>query len=98
MSTTAQIGPETRVSKSDNFVESNVDDEAILMHLEEGSFSSVRSTGLRIWQLIDEPRSVAEICDALRREFDVGEIECREQTTEFLSHLCERGLIQIEKG
>ncbi len=94
----AEIGRDSIIAKSDSFVESTVDDEAILMHLDQGSFSSIRSTGLRIWQLIEEPASVSTICESLRCEFDVGEEECHEQTIAFLSDLKQRGLITIAPG
>lgn len=91
-----EIGPTTVVVQSDNFIESNVDDEAILMHLDEGNFSSVRSTGLSIWKIIEKPKAVSQICEILRGEFDVDEAQCREQTIEFLRDLGERGLITVD--
>lgn len=84
------------IAKSDNFVESNVDDEVIVMHLDEGNFSSLKSTGLRIWSMLDEPTSVAKICETLLGEFDVSESDCQEQTIAFLQGVSERGLITVE--
>ena len=83
-------------SKTDNFIESSVDDEAILMHLDEGSFSSLKTTGLRIWALVDEGRSVGDICSVLCGEFDVERPVCEEQTAAFLENLRERGLVEIK--
>ena len=83
-------------SKTDNFIESTVDEEAILMHLDEGSFSSLKTTGLRIWALVDEGRSVGEICSILCGEFDVKRPVCEEQTAAFLENLRERGLVEIK--
>lgn len=95
MSKQAAIGLDQTVAKSDNFVESSVDGEAILMHLDEGNFSSLKSTGLRIWALLEEPKKVSEICDVLLEEFEVERSVCEEQTAEFLSGLRERGLIEV---
>ena len=90
------IGMDQTVAKSDTFVESSVDGEAILMHLDEGSFSSLKSTGLRIWSMLDEPRRVDEICDSLMDEFEVEEAVCREHTLAFLAALQGKGLIVVE--
>ena len=95
MSKQATIGLESVVAKSDNFVESSVDGEAILMHLDEGSFSSLKSTGLRIWELLDTPKAVSQICSDLMGEFDVEASVCEEQTLSFLDELNSRGLIQL---
>nr|WP_298929417.1 PqqD family peptide modification chaperone [uncultured Erythrobacter sp.] len=94
MSKPAPIGLNDIVAKSENFVESNVDGEAILMHLDEGNFSSLKSTGLRIWAELEEPKTVAVICQNLMAEFEVEEADCQEQTIAFLSNLRERGLIE----
>lgn len=88
------IGFDQTISKSDNFIESNVDQETILMHLDEGNFSSLESTGLRIWQLLDRPTTAAQICETLLDEFEVDASTCQEQTIEFLDQLHDRGLIE----
>lgn len=98
MSKPDAIGLDQTVSKSESFVESSVDGEAILMHLDEGSFSSLKSTGLRIWEMLDRPKPVSTICDALLEEFDVDEAVCRQQTVEFLEGLRSRGLIEVGGG
>lgn len=95
MTNQSAIGLEQTVAKTDNFVESSVDGEAILMHLDEGNFSSLKSTGLRIWTLLEEPRTVSEICDELLEEFEVERSVCEAQTVEFLAGLRERGLVEI---
>ena len=89
------IGLDQTVAKTDNFVESSVDGEAILMHLDEGNFSSLKSTGLRIWALIEEPMKVSDICDALLEEFEVERSVCETHTSEFLAGLRDRGLIDV---
>ena len=95
MSTNTAIGLDQTIAKSENFVESSVDGEAILMHLDEGNFSSLKSTGLRIWSMLEEPASVSQICDRLQQEFDVERSVCEAQTLEFLENLRERGLIEV---
>lgn len=96
MSSSAVIGLECVIAKSENFVESNVDGETILMHLEEGSFSSLQATGLRIWQMLDEPKAVRVICEQLLKEFEVDEASCKEQTIRFLQEMLDRELVTIE--
>ena len=98
MNKPAAITPDHTVAKSDNFVESSVDGEAILMNLDEGNFSSLKSTGLRIWTLLDEPKRVCDICDQLMEEFEVEEAVCQQQTIAFLEGLRSQGLITLEAG
>ena len=90
-----KIGLHDRVTKTDNFIESTVDDEVILMHLDEGNFSSLKSTGLRIWTMLNEPTSAAQICERMCDEFDVDEELCREQALEFLNSLNDRQFVSV---
>jgi hypothetical protein len=92
----AAINWDSVIAKSDNFVESEVDGEAVLMNLDEGDFSSLKSTGLQIWQMLDEPKPVSQICAGLLDQFDVEEEVCREQTLGFLAALHDKGFITVD--
>ena len=83
------------VSKSDNFVETKADGEVILMHLDEGSFFSLGSTGKRIWELLDGSQSVSKLCQKLAAEFDVSQDQCLADTIELLGQLKEQNLINV---
>lgn len=97
MSNRSEITLASVVMKSENFVESKVDGEAILMHIEDGKFAALKSTGLRIWDLLETPQRVEDICNSLLAEFEVSEEVCQAQTLGFLQGLLDRTLI-TEKG
>ena len=52
---------ETIYSKGDNFVETEVDEEIILMNLEDGHFFSLVSTSRRIWKLLDNIQTLQNL-------------------------------------
>ena len=52
------------------FIETQVDDEVVIVSLEEGHFFSLKDTGLAIWRLIDGERDRDAILSALQGEFD----------------------------
>ena len=95
MNNSTSVSLSSTITKSDNFIESNVDDETIFMHLDEGEFLSTKSTGQRIWQLLDQPASVSEICVSLMKEFEVSEAECQEQTLAFVQSLAYANLVEV---
>lgn len=90
------IGLDDIVIKSENFVESSVDQETILMNLNEGNFSSLKSTGRRIWELLDSPKQVSALCSSLQDEFDVEKKVCESQTIGFLERLHSEGFIEVK--
>ncbi|GMN03947.1 PqqD family peptide modification chaperone [Erythrobacter sp. MTPC3] len=96
MTNSSSISLDDTVGKSENFVESSVDQETILMNLNEGNFSSLKSTGRRIWEMLDTPTKVSAICSSLQDEFDVEKDVCEAQTVSFLNGLHSEGFIEVE--
>ena len=45
--------------------------EAVLLHLGTHSYYGLNQTGVRIWQLMSQGLTLAEICQALEDQFDV---------------------------
>ena len=82
-------------AKTDISIESGVDEMLILMHLEDGDFVSLQSTGRRIWELLDEPMSLPQICERLTSEFEVDATTCASETGEFLAGLEAKRLIEM---
>jgi hypothetical protein len=47
-----------------------VADEAILIHLQTGSYYSLNDVGTRFWGLLDGERSIADCAAAIAAEYD----------------------------
>jgi pyrroloquinoline quinone biosynthesis protein D len=78
---------------TDKFVETEIDDEVVLMHLDTGQFFALKSTGRTIWQLIDGARNKADIQAALMEQFDVDEASCAAELDRFLADMCKAEFI-----
>jgi hypothetical protein len=52
-----------------NFVETTIDDEAVVMDIRSGNFFSLTGTALHVWGLIDGMRDSAAIVAALQQNF-----------------------------
>ena len=55
-------------------------------------FNEVAST---VWRLLEQPRSSDEIRRVLEDEYDVGSEQCREELSELLGDLVEKGVIGV---
>ena len=69
MSTRPSINSIVSVSREQ--VSSELAGEVVIMNLRRGVYHGLEATGARVWQLIQEPRKVSEIRDALLAEYDV---------------------------
>ena len=64
-----------------------LDDETALLEFESGTYYGLDPIGTRVWQLLQQPRSISEIREALREEYDVDENRCDSDLLAFLGAL-----------
>ena len=51
--------------------------------------------GARVWNLIQDPRRVGDICDAIMREYDVSQERCESDVLDVLQQLAGQQLIEV---
>ena len=73
-------------------------DETVIVHLGTGRIHHTNATGSRIWELLESGRSVAEIRDALLREFDVPPAQLQQELESFLQQLSTENMIHTVAG
>ena len=66
-----------------------------MMSLAKSMYYGLEGVGGRIWQMVDRPRSVAEICVELAAEYDVEPEVCLREVCEFIDQLVHADLLRI---
>jgi hypothetical protein len=69
-------------------------DEAVLLDLKEGIYFGLNDVGSRIWTLIDEQRTLGEICDTLIAEYEVSRDDLERHVHTLVEELLNNGLIE----
>jgi len=64
-----------------------------MMSVANGRIMGVNAMGLRVWDLIEQPRDFHGICRTLCEEFDVSAEQCADQVDAFLTEMARRGAI-----
>ena len=64
---------------------------------ELASIYSFSGTGTLIWKLLDEPRALSELIDAVEREHGVSPELAQRDVKRFLDDMLSAGLVQIEQ-
>jgi hypothetical protein len=59
------------------------------------SIYSFNGTGSLIWQLLDSPRSLANLIEAVAREYEVGPERAQKDVTQFLNDMASVGLVEV---
>ena len=83
----------TTVARNPDMICGDLDGETVMMSMESGSYYSLNLTGGRVWDLLDQPKTVAEICHAMLEEYNVTADECQSEVTRFLGELLKRGVL-----
>ncbi|MXP47794.1 PqqD family peptide modification chaperone [Altererythrobacter luteolus] len=78
---------------SGEFIETDVDDETIIVSLASGELFSVKETGLAIWKLIDGSRDRGQLITALSAAYSVDETEIAYDIDAFLTDAARAGLL-----
>jgi len=84
---------ETTVVANPDAMSSSIGIETVILHFTAGTYFGLDEVGSRIWQLLQTPRSVREIREALLEEYDVDETRCEAAVRSLLASLEEHGLV-----
>jgi hypothetical protein len=69
-------------------------EEAVILDLKAGVYYGLNSMGARIWNLIQQPRTVQELRDTILEEYDVDPARCERDLLALLKDLVDRELVR----
>lgn len=78
---------------AENFTETEIDDEVIIMRLDNGELLSLADSAAVAWRLIDGDRDVEALVAELEAQFAAHEQEIARDVRDLLTQLKEAGLV-----
>jgi PqqD family protein of HPr-rel-A system len=84
-----------RIDVNEAVVRADVDDEAVLLHVETGIYFGLDALGAHIWRLLTDGATEGAIVAALLDEYEVEPARLRADLAAFLDRLAERGLTRV---
>jgi hypothetical protein len=85
----------TLIKRDPSLLFTRVDDDLVLFSANEGMYYGMQVVGSRIWALIEDEVSVAEICDKLLEEFSVDRETCEREVMQFVEQLAEERIVVV---
>jgi sulfur transfer complex TusBCD TusB component (DsrH family) len=79
-------------------VSAEVGDEGVLLNLKDGVYYGLNAVGASVWKLIQQPRTVRALREAVVNEYDVDPEQCERDLLALLNDLAARGLIEVSGG
>ncbi len=87
---------DSKVARLPDLIFTEVDNDLVILSIANSKYYGAESVGRRIWQLIEQPITVTEICDALLNEFDTDRASCERDVLTFLDQLLTEKLIDVQ--
>ena len=78
-------------------VSCEVNGEIVILHFDSGNYFGLNEVGALVWKMIEQPRGVRELRDAILSEYEVDAEQCERELLDLLGELRERGLIEIRQ-
>jgi hypothetical protein len=73
--------------RSPDVVAATLKDKVFLLHVDRWVYLELNESGLRIWELLEDGRTLKALVEALRREFDVPADICARDVGEIMEML-----------
>jgi hypothetical protein len=69
--------------------------EAVILQLQDGMYYGLDPIGASVWKLIQTPKTIAEIRDAILEEYDVTPEQCEADLQALLEDMKEQRLVTV---
>jgi hypothetical protein len=83
------------ISRNPDLLMAQLDDEVALMSIEQGSYFGLKNTSRRIWELLEQPKSVGELLALLTLEYSAPQDQILADVGPFLKKMSDKGLVSI---
>lgn len=72
--------------------------DAAILNLTTGTYFGLDEVGARIWNLIQQPRTVNELKAVLLEEYEVEASRCEADLKSLLAEMAAAGLVELKNG
>lgn len=86
------------VNRTTNQVCCDMGGESIILNLKSGIYYGLDEVGAKIWALIEQPKAITDIRDAILKEYDVEADACDRDVLAFIEQMDAAGLIEVKNG
>ena len=82
-----------KYSRNNITISSKLNDEQIILDIEKGKYFSLNPVATHIWELLEEPMELDDLCSKLISDYEVDAEQCKADTNNYIKDLIRLGLI-----
>ena len=90
----AAMDQETRYSRNDDMLFGQSGSDTFMLNVPTGVYFALNETATRVWQILDQPRTEADIVSALVAEYRIDAGQCQVEIGPFLAELVKRNVLR----
>ncbi|HPJ69084.1 MAG TPA: PqqD family protein [Bacteroidales bacterium] len=88
-----KIDFKTTYVRNENTISGRLQDEVVMMDIDKGKYFSLNPVATRIWDLIEVPLTIDELCSRLMEEYEVDAEQCQSEVTEVIDEMVKLGVV-----
>jgi hypothetical protein len=92
MPETKTVDLQTTVQRNPDMIFTDFGNEMVMLSMEDSRYYGINEVGVRVWELMESPMSIAGIVDAICDEFDVGSEQCAQDVLAFVAQLQQKNM------
>ncbi|MBE9213097.1 lasso peptide biosynthesis PqqD family chaperone [Plectonema cf. radiosum LEGE 06105] len=90
-----EIVESSLVVVAEDQISSDLGGEAVILNMKSGIYHGLNEVGARIWNLLEQPKTVKEVKQVLLEEYEVEAEACTNDLFSLLNNLKAAGLIKV---
>ena len=83
----------SKYRRKNETISGRLHNELVMMDVSKGKYFSLNPVATQIWDLLEQPLSLDEICGNLIEEYKVDKIRCHKEVEAYLMEMENLGLI-----
>ena len=88
------IGLDTTLRRNGDILYAPVGtEEAVMMSVTAGRYYGLNAVASRIWELLETPKTIAQLCAQICEEFEVDAQTCEAEVLKFVEDLIVNGVV-----
>jgi hypothetical protein len=92
------ITPNTTLSRNTDIHYAAVNaEEAVMLNVSAGECYALNSVAVRIWELLEQPMTVAQLCARICEEFVIDIETCQTAVLNFATEIVNDGIVHVSE-
>jgi hypothetical protein len=85
---------DTTLSRNGDILYASVDsEEVVMLSVTAGKYYGLNAVGARIWELLERPMTLSELCAKICEDFEVDVQTCEAAVMKFAEEIIDNGIV-----